>query len=78
MPRAYNTAMSHSYSVSLWCGCRIYVSCDPRTRIARVRIVEKRGERCPERRHDVGARLWLWELLPDHRVRHPEVRYEQP
>jgi hypothetical protein len=20
---------------------------------------------CPTRRHDVGARVWLWELLPN-------------
>lgn len=54
-----------SYTVMLWCGCRVYVSCNPVTGIAHSRIVEARGTACPVRRHEVGARLWLWELLPD-------------
>jgi len=57
-----------SYTVTLWCGCAVYVSCHPKTRLAHTRIVESRGDRCPVRRHDVGARLWLWELLPDSRI----------
>ncbi len=57
-----------SYTVTLWCGCRVYVSCHPVTRLAHSRIVEHRGDSCPVRRHDVGARLWLWELLPDPRA----------
>ncbi len=59
---AYNADMS--YTVTLWCGCTVYVSCHPATRVAHTRIVEKRGAACPVRKHDVGARLWLWELLP--------------
>ena len=54
-----------SYTVTLWCGCRVYVSCNPATGIAHSRIVEAPGPACPVRRHEVGARLWLWELLPD-------------
>jgi hypothetical protein len=54
-----------SYTVTLWCGCRVYVSCNPVTGIAHSRIVEARGAACPVRRHEVGARLWLWELLPE-------------
>ena len=57
--------MGMSYTVMLWCGCRVYVSCHPATGIAHSRIVEARGAACPVRRHEVGARLWLWELLPD-------------
>jgi hypothetical protein len=57
--------LSMSYTVTLWCGCRVYVSCNPATGIAHSRIVEARGNVCPVRRHEVGARLWLWELLPD-------------
>jgi hypothetical protein len=57
-----------SYTVTLWCGCRVYVSCHPLTRVAHSRIVERRGETCPVRRHETGARLWLWELLPDPRA----------
>ena len=53
-----------SYNVTLWCGCSVYVSCNPATRLAHTRIVETRGPACPVRNHDVGARLWLWELLP--------------
>ena len=53
-----------SYNVTLWCGCVVYVSCNPATRLAHTRIVEQRGDACPIRRHEVGARLWLWELLP--------------
>ena len=65
-----------SYAITLWCGCRVYVSCDPRTRLAHTRIIEGRGEACPDRRHDIGSRLRLWELLPDHRRETPDVRYE--
>lgn len=54
-----------SYTVTLWCGCKVYVSCNPATGIAHSRIVEARGAECPVRRHEVGARLWLWELLPE-------------
>jgi hypothetical protein len=54
-----------SYTVTLWCGCIVYVSCNPATGIAHSRIVEARGTACPVKRHEVGARLWLWELLPD-------------
>jgi hypothetical protein len=53
-----------SYNVSLWCGCVVYVSCHPETGLAHTRIIESRGTACPVRNHDVGARLWLWELLP--------------
>jgi hypothetical protein len=58
-----------SYTVTLWCGCTIYVSCNPTTAIARSRIVETRGSACPVRRHETGTRLWLWELLPDSPLR---------
>ena len=54
-----------SYTVTLWCGCEVYVSCNPKTGIAHSRIVEARGTACPARRHEIGARLWLWELLPE-------------
>ena len=53
-----------SYNVTLWCGCAVYVSCHPTTRLAHTRVIETRGAACPIRRHEVGARLWLWELLP--------------
>ena len=65
-----------SYTVTVWCGCRVYVACDPRTQIAHTRIIERRGDECPERRHEVGARLWLWEMLPDARQCDPRIEYE--
>jgi hypothetical protein len=57
-----------SYTVTLWCGCEVYISADPTTGMAHSRIVEARGKNCPIRRHEIGARLWLWELLPDPRA----------
>jgi hypothetical protein len=54
-----------SYTLALPCGCVVYVSCDPRTGVAHTRVIESRGRRCGSRRHEVGARLQLWELLPD-------------
>jgi hypothetical protein len=53
-----------SYNVTLWCGCFVYVACNPATRLAQTRLVERRGAACPIRNHEVGARLWLWEWLP--------------
>jgi hypothetical protein len=53
-----------SYTFTLQCGCTVYVACHPETRVAHTRIIEKRGAQCLERRHEVGARLYLWELLP--------------
>lgn len=53
-----------SYSLALACGCSIYVSCHPRTNIAHTRVVERRAVTCRNRRHEIGSRLWLWELLP--------------
>jgi hypothetical protein len=53
-----------SYNVTLWCGCSVYVSCHPKTQLAHTRIIETRRAECPVRNHEVGARLWLWELLP--------------
>jgi hypothetical protein len=64
-----------SYTVTLWCGCAVYVSCHPKTRMAHTRIVESHGDACPVRKHEVGARLWLWELLPDSRI--PDPRMER-
>lgn len=54
-----------SYTLTLPCGCVVYVSCHPQTGIAHTRVIESRDPSCRVRRHDVGARLYLWELLPD-------------
>ncbi|HXG53806.1 MAG TPA: hypothetical protein VNJ03_00365 [Vicinamibacterales bacterium] len=75
-PTAYNIPMAYSYTVLLWCGCRVYVSCHPRSRLTNTRIVEKRGIGCGTRNHQVGTRLWLWELLPDRRQPEVEIQFE--
>jgi hypothetical protein len=54
-----------SYNLTLECGCVVYVSCHPQTGVAHTRVIEQRGHACRERMHDRGARLWVWELLPN-------------
>ena len=54
-----------SYTLTLQCGCVVYVSAHPKTRIAHTRVIQSRGSRCAVRRHEIGLRLFLWELLPD-------------
>jgi hypothetical protein len=71
---AIKSAMS--YTVTLWCGCRVYVACHPVTRLAHSRVIELRDSKCPVRHHDVGARLWLWELLPDPRTAQATPAFE--
>jgi hypothetical protein len=60
-----------SYNLTLQCGCIVYVSAHPQTRIAHTRVIQTRGTACPIRRHEVGLRLYLWEILPDteHRAK---------
>ena len=53
-----------SYNLSLTCGCVVYVSCHPLTQVAHTRVIEARGAACSVRRHEVGLRLYLWDLLP--------------
>ncbi len=54
-----------SYTLTIGCGCVVYVASHPRTRIVHTRIIERRGTGCQVRSHDVGVRLQLWELLPE-------------
>jgi hypothetical protein len=60
-----------SYDLSLQCGCVLRVSRDPETGIALRRVIQSRGARCCDTRHQIGLRLYLWEILPDrkHRLR---------
>lgn len=67
-----------SYTLTLGCGCTVYVSCHPRTRVAHTRIIERRGERCGHRFHDIGRRIALWELLPDRRGDASEDTVQRP
>lgn len=54
-----------SYDLTLPCGCIVYVSAHPTTRVVHTRIIQSRGNHCRVRRHEVGLRLYLWELLPE-------------
>ena len=54
-----------SYTLTLQCGCSVYVACNPRTGLSHTRVIESRGAECRARRHEVGVRLFLWEILPD-------------
>ena len=53
-----------SYTLTLACGCIVYVSSHPKTNVAHSRIIERRGAGCENRKHAIGVRLWLWEMLP--------------
>ena len=63
-----------SYNLKLQCGCTVYVACHPQTRLAHTRVIDARGPSCRIGRHDVGARLYLWEILPDPEYR-PRPRF---
>lgn len=63
-----------SYTLTLDCGCHVYVSCDPQTQVAHTRILESRGAQCPVRKHEVGLRMYLWDLLPDRAEQPPAQR----
>ncbi|HEX7140359.1 MAG TPA: hypothetical protein VF219_21085 [Vicinamibacterales bacterium] len=58
-----------SYTLTLECGCVVYVARNPATHVAHTRVLQSRGAACPHRRHEVGLRLYLWELLPPRRDR---------
>jgi hypothetical protein len=53
-----------SYTVTLECGCTVYVACHPLSRVAHARVIERVGNQCNIRRHEIGLKLWVWELLP--------------
>ena len=54
-----------SYNLTLQCGCVVYVACDPKTGLSHARVLETKSPWCRARRHEVGLRLFLWEILPD-------------
>jgi hypothetical protein len=54
-----------SYDLTLECGCIVYVSCHPVTGVPHTRVLDRRGPVCRIRNHEVGLRLYLWDLLPD-------------
>jgi hypothetical protein len=53
-----------SYTHPLPCGCTVYVACWPDTGVAHTRVIESRARGCRVRTHEVGARIYVWELLP--------------
>lgn len=53
-----------SYTVTLGCGCLVYVACHPQSGLAHTRIIETRSPECGVRSHAIGVRIPLWELLP--------------
>jgi hypothetical protein len=54
-----------SYNLTLQCGCLVYIACDPRTDVAHARILERRGPGCRVRKHEIGLRLSLFEIVTD-------------
>jgi len=53
------------YSLTLPCGCLVYVACDPHTGLAHTRTIDRRGLHCGRLGHEFGSRVYLWDLLPD-------------
>ena len=53
-----------SHTLTLDCGCTVYVACHPASGLAHSRILETHAPGCHLRRHERGTRLLLWELLP--------------
>ena len=56
-----------SYALRLQCGCVLFVSRHPETGIVRTRVIQSRGTQCCDGRHQMGLRLYLWEILPDRK-----------
>jgi hypothetical protein len=54
-----------SYTLTLNCGCTVFVREDPDGGTPPVRTLQGRGDDCRLARHAVGVRVWLWDLLPD-------------
>ena len=59
-----------SYTISLQCGCDVYVACNPRTGLAHTRVIERRALRCPVRSHAIGVHLQSSDI-PSPEVRQP-------
>jgi hypothetical protein len=56
-----------SHTLMLPCGCLVYVACNPLTGVAHTRVIEKRGASCGVRAHRIGARIFIWEILPERK-----------
>jgi len=76
--RGIHEGMSHN--VTLYCGCVVYIACHPHTGVAHTRVLERKDPRCPVRKHEIGLRLALWELLPEPlaaRITDPQLHADQ-
>ena len=58
------------YLLTAPCGCVVQVVSDPPAHDLHTRVIARRGTTCFWRRHDVGVRFFLWEMLPDSADRH--------
>jgi hypothetical protein len=63
-----------SYTLRLQCGCVVYVARNPHTGVAHTRVIETRGPACRVRKHEVGFRLGLWDILPERAV-HTDTKH---
>ena len=63
------------YELILVCGCLIRVhrwdGSDESPAATRWPVLERRGRCCTRPGHYAGARIFLWQLLPDHASRRP-------
>jgi hypothetical protein len=53
--------------LTLQCGCVVCILSDEHTGITEKRVLEARGSECHIRGHEVGVRVYLWDLLPPKR-----------
>jgi hypothetical protein len=51
-----------SYNLTLQCGCIVYVACDPKSGLSHTRVIETKGPWCRAKRHEIGLRIYLWEI----------------
>jgi hypothetical protein len=61
----YKGGLVMTYSLTLPCGCQVVVACDPQTRFAHSRLIDRRGTYCQRLGHEPGSRVYLWDFLPD-------------
>jgi hypothetical protein len=61
------------YDLTLPCSCIARVSAHPETGVVQTRLIQSRGTACRVRRHRIGVRLYLWELLPEQKFERQRV-----
>ena len=70
------TERTMSYNLTLRCGCLVYIACDPLTSVAHARIIERRDPGCRVRKHEVGLRLSLGEIVTELEEIQPEPEHQ--